>query len=282
MCFSFISKLQRQGGNSSPLQADQGHRGWCRSWGCGPRVPTRTPNVHHRRKFEKDSGESTRSEIKQFLWRLQVKARLFHKPLVAHCLHRLFGKLDLPRNSLMHLSGHWWVGFGDFQLKQCQYCWFEWFASHNRWNWVKCWMCLTDREIFLLKLRLTTATVKIVEFKSFGELRVLWCCRNALFVVICFVVSFRLRWGLIVTVRAGHDHTIAHGKLPVSSVSRGIVVFDNTGFGKFVDQTCSPLLTAVSPVRCLVVCINPRQYKLPTSLYISAHCIQSCVVFQIV
>ncbi len=96
----------------------------------------------------------------------------------------------------------------------------------------------------------------------------LWCCRNALFVVICFVVSFRLRWGLIVTVRAGHDHTIAHGKLPVSSVSRGIVVFDNTGFGKFVDQTCSPLLTAVSPVRCLVVCINPRQYKLPTSLYI--------------
>ena len=141
-------------------------------------------------------------------------------------------------------------------------------------------MCLTGRDFFLLKLRLTTATVKIVEFKSFGELRVLWCCRNALFVVICFVVSFRLRWGLIVTVRAGHDHTIAHGKLPVSSVSRGIVVFDNTGFGKFVDQTCSPLLTTVSPDRCLVVCINPRQYKLPTSLYISAHCIQSCVVFQ--
>jgi len=129
-------------------------------------------------------------------------------------------------------------------------------------------MCLTGRDFFLLKLKLTTATVKIVEFKSFGELRVLWCCRNALFVVICFVVSFRLMWGLIVTVRAGHDHTIAHGKLPVSSVSRGIVVFDNTGFGKFVDQTCSPPLTTVSPDRCLVVCINPRQYKLPTSLYI--------------
>jgi len=83
-------------------------------------------------------------------------------------------------------------------------------------------MCLTD-VVFLAEAKTDNSNCQNCGIQRFGELRVLWCCRNALFVVICSVVSFRPMWGRIVTVRAGQDHANAHGELPVSQFPESLL-----------------------------------------------------------
>ena len=53
--FSFVSKLQRQGGDLATVETDSRHRRWSRARRRSSRVADRASALHHRREFAQDS-----------------------------------------------------------------------------------------------------------------------------------------------------------------------------------------------------------------------------------